>query len=488
MLGLVYLFTAKGHIEVVDTEYSIRTALSIVDNGKLLIDPPASLNEAAVNYFRGISNIPNQPETNGKIYSPYGIGLSIIFIPYVLLSKILGWLTGIELRLILDFILSFYNIPFAILGLYFFHKTTTLLGASNLKSSLLTVFLGVGTCYWKYTVTDFSEISQGSILLVILYIIIKKDKNMWYKLSFLYSFLVLLKLTYFIFLPLLLIYFIKENFRLNPTFIINNFLKSSSFLVPTCIFIAVTNTIRFYSPFKTGYGNNITFNIDFFFRDWFDYLISLDRGILSFSPILFISLIGIFFITKRYINSFLIIGIIVLIWYLTMCFWVSLQGGFCWGNRLLVPIIPLIVLPLVFLDFRKASCKLLLFPTLIGSIIIQLAGSFTKVHEIILIKLEIQELSNQIHQSQLWIAIKLFLNKIKSPNAEYLASSFGIDNSDLINLSNYNTFHGFNLWVVHLLNHFGLMNYSHTAGILILFITIISCFTLLRINKIYTQK
>ena len=101
----------KGHIEVVDTEYSIRTALSIVDNGTLLIDPPASLNEPAVNYFRGISNIPNQPETKGKIYSPYGIGLSIIFIPYVTLSKILGWLTGIELRLILDFILSFYNIP-----------------------------------------------------------------------------------------------------------------------------------------------------------------------------------------------------------------------------------------------------------------------------------------------------------------------------------------------------------------------------------------
>ena len=93
------------------------------------------------------------------------------------------------------------------------------------------------------------------------------------------------------------------------------------------------------------------------------------------------------------------IGVIVMIWYLTMCFWVSLQGGFCWGNRLLVPIIPLIVLPLLFLDFQKASCKLLLFPTLIGSIIIQFAGSFTKVHEIILIKLEIQELSNKFNKT-----------------------------------------------------------------------------------------
>ena len=302
MLGLIYLFTAKGHIEVVDTEYSIRTALSIVDNGSLLIDPPASLNEAAVNYFRSISNITNQKEAEGKIYSAYGIGLSIIFIPFVLFSKTLGWLTGIELRLILDFVLSFYNIPFAILGLYFFQKITLLLGASTLRSSLITVFLGLGTCYWKYTVTDFSEISQGCIILMVLYTMLKKDKYMWYKLSLFYSFLVLLKLTYFIFLPLLLVYFITENLRQSPTNTLNNFLKSSSFLLPTCIFIAVTNAIRFHSPFKTGYGNNIKFSMDFFFRDWFDYLLSLDRGILPFNPILFISLISIFFITKRYIK------------------------------------------------------------------------------------------------------------------------------------------------------------------------------------------
>ena len=60
---------------------------------------------------------------------PYGIGLSLIFIPFVLLSKIITWLTGIDFNL-LDFILSFYNIPF-ILGLYFFQKITLQLGSSK---------------------------------------------------------------------------------------------------------------------------------------------------------------------------------------------------------------------------------------------------------------------------------------------------------------------------------------------------------------------
>ena len=91
-----------------------------------------------------------------------------------------------------------------------------------------------------------------------------------------------------------------------------------------------------------------------------------------------------------------------------MCFWVSIKGGYCWGNRLLVPIVPLLLLPMVFLKIDKVYMKILLFLTLIGSTIIQFAGSFTKVHEIIEIKLNIQQLSEQNQISQLWLGIKLF--------------------------------------------------------------------------------
>jgi hypothetical protein len=77
------LITEKGHIEIIDTKYSIRTALSIVDNGSLLIDPP---DVVAVQNFA-------QPETTNKIYSPYGIGLSDIFIHFFISCQLLAWLT-----------------------------------------------------------------------------------------------------------------------------------------------------------------------------------------------------------------------------------------------------------------------------------------------------------------------------------------------------------------------------------------------------------
>lgn len=373
-----------------------------------------------------------------------------------------------ELRLILDFVLSFYNIPFAILGLYFFQKITLLFGASTKKSIFMTVVLGVGTCFWKYSVTDFSEISQSCLILGIFYTILKRNKNIWQNLSFYYSCLLLIKLTYFIYLPCLLVYFFSENMRGNGREIRNNLFKASVYFVPTCSFIALINFLRFNNVFESGYGHVIKFSLDFFLRDWLGYLLSFDRGIITFNPILIISFIGIFCVPNNYRRSFMFIGVTAFVWYLTMCFWVSWQGGFCWGNRLLVPIIPLLLLPLVFLKFDSIFSKILFSLTLLGSIIIQFAGSFTKVHEIILIKIKIQELTDQIPHSQLLRGLELFYHKLRSPNAEYIISEFGTKSTEIINLTSYNTFHGFNLWIVHFLNHAGFKNYSFWVGILVL--------------------
>ena len=478
MLGLIYLLTAKGHIEIVDTEYSIRTALSIVENGSLLIQPPDG---------NAVQNFP-LPTIKEKNYSPYGIGLSLIFIPFVLFSKILVWLTGIDLRILLDFILSFYNIPFAILGLYFFQKIALQLGATRNKSIFMTVCLAIGTCYWKYTVSDFSEIAQSCLILGVIYSILDRNKNMWKNLSFYYSFLVLIKLTYFIYLPFLFVYFLFENIRNKGSIILLNFLKSCTYIVPTCIFIALLNFFRFSNIFESGYGSAIKFSIDFLIRDWFGYLCSYERGVLTFNPILFLSLAVLFFIPHQYKKSITIIGLTALIWYFTMCFWVSWQGGYCWGNRLLTPIVPLLLLPLVFLDFNKMLNKIFLALALIGSTTIQVAASFTKIHEIIEIKLSIQRFTEQVPLSQLWRGIELFFLKVKSPNAEYLASNFGVDINQVVSLRNFDTFHGYNLWLVHLLNHFDLKKFTHPAGIVILFITITLCFTLMRVHKINIQK
>ena len=97
-----------------------------------------------------------------------------------------------------------------------------------------------------------------------------------------------------------------------------------------------------------------------FLRDWFDYLFSMQRGILPFNPILLISSLGWFFLPKENRKFFFLIGSIALSWFILMCFWKSFQGGYCWGNRLLIPILPLLVLPLAFVSLDRKLVQLAL--------------------------------------------------------------------------------------------------------------------------------
>jgi len=59
----------------------------------------------------------------------------------------------------------------------------------------------------------------------------------------------------------------------------------------------------------------------------------------------------------------------------------KLHGGWCWGNRVLVPILPIIFIPFIFVSIKsRASKSILLFLTL-ASGGFQLTAVCTKTHE-----------------------------------------------------------------------------------------------------------
>ena len=149
---LLLIITAKGHLEIIDTEYSVRTAFAILEDGLMLIEPVDQ---------RVIDRLPEINGTN-KIYSQYGIGLAIIFIPAVILGKFVAFFNSIDERVLIDFILSFYNVPFALLGLYFFRSILLHFEITQRRANICMILLFTCTGFWKYSVTDFSEITQVS--------------------------------------------------------------------------------------------------------------------------------------------------------------------------------------------------------------------------------------------------------------------------------------------------------------------------------------
>ena len=419
------------------------------------------------------------PKIDGtnKIYSQYGLGLVAIFLPIVSLGKIVAIFFNIDQRIIIDFLLSFYNVPFAILGLYSFRSILVQLGTTQAKATTWMLLLFCCTGFWKYSVTDFSEITQVAFLLGAINSLLLKKRSKWKHVSFWLSLLVMMKLVYIILLPVFFVYAISsETEKINLQTARCRCLDFCLFLIPAALFLAYMNYMRFGSIFETGYGSQAaSFSWDFFQRDWFDYLFSMQRGIFPFNPILFLSSLGWFFLPKENRKFFFFIGLIVLSWFILMCFWKSFQGGYCWGNRLLIPILPLLFLPIAFISFDRKLVQLALLIAVVFSCVIQISSVCTKTHELSVLRTEIHSLTKLYTPPQLPSTIRLFWHKLSNDSTVVPASALGVPSHESFDLSSYESFQGFNLWAVHGLKFLGLQHicFAFSWGLLALIIAIL---------------
>ena len=460
LLAILLVITAKGHLEIIDTDYSVRTAIAIIEDGSLLIEP---VDQRVIDRF---------PQIKGtdKIYSQYGIGLAIIFIPVVLIGKFIAIFTSIDQRVFIDFILSFYNVPFALLGLYFFRSILLHSEITLRKANFCMIVLLTSTGYWKYSVTDFSEITQICFLLGAVNCSLSKNPKKWKWVSLWCALLVTVKLVYVVLLPLFFIYAIFQNSNsLNKEVFITRFLDFSSFILPIGIFLALLNFLRFGSIVESGYGSEASsFSLQFLQRDWLDYLISFQRGIFPFNPILLFSIIGCFFLPKGKSRFFLFIGSIIVAWYFLMCLWKSYLGGYCWGNRLLVPIIPFCFIPFAFLPFEKKLVRISVCAVIIMSIVIQIAAVFTKIHETSVLRSKIYEETGLHTPPQLISNILVFTHKLSNDSAYISASVLRVDTDSIIDLSEFESFYGFNLWPIHALKFLELQSLCYPLSLTLL--------------------
>ena len=332
------------------------------------------------------------------------------------------------------------------------------------------------TGFWKYSVTDFSEITQVAFLLGAINSMLLKKSSKWKHVSFWLALLVMMKLVYVLLLPIFFVYAIlSETEKINIQTTSSRFFNFCLFLFPAGLFLASMNYMRFGSIFESGYGSQASsFSWEFFLRDWFDYLFSMQRGILPFNPILLISSLGWFFLPKENRKFFFLIGSIALSWFILMCFWKSFQGGYCWGNRLLIPILPLLVLPLAFVSLDRKLVQLALMIAAVFSSVIQISSVCTKTHEVSVLRNEIYSQTKLEPPPQLPSTVRLFWHKLSNHSTVVPASALGVSSHESFDLSSYESFHGFNLWAVHGLKFLGLQHicFAFSWGLLVLIIAI----------------
>ncbi len=145
-------------------------------------------------------------------------------------------------------------------------------------------------------------------------------------------------------------------------------------LLPFAAGLLWHNVLRFGDPFQFGYAGESFTTAPW--RGILGLLISPGKGVFFYAPPLILSLI----LWPRFRRAHPALGeFLALAWMTALPFygmWWAWDGGWCWGPRFLVPLIPLSGLPLIMLP-RQRVWRGIAAALILAGIVIQAAAVLT---------------------------------------------------------------------------------------------------------------
>ncbi|MEM5829477.1 MAG: hypothetical protein QW040_01780 [Candidatus Aenigmatarchaeota archaeon] len=275
---------------------------------------------------------------------------------------------------------------FSALSVVLVYKISEFFIKNNATRLFLTIVYGLGTSIFPYSLTFQSEAVSTFLTFLAFYILFinkQREERKIFHTNFssgiFLGYSVVTNPFVILTVPLLSAYcfysFKKKENKLSfifgillgilPLLIYNHFVFSNVF-----------NTFSYYSStifrlflFKLssiGYGELIPFNRYFAGLDYNIHVIFMRllfypaRGLFFHYPILLFSLLGLYFMKKKFKAEAILIISIFLVFVIANSLYFSWSGGLCFGPRYLAPLAPFLSLPLAFI-FKKNLIKYLLF-------------------------------------------------------------------------------------------------------------------------------
>ncbi len=438
---VVYAFSAKGHIQVSDTTFSVRTAEAILTSGRLEIAPEGRYTFTA---------------SDGRSYSKYGIGLPLYLLPLVAAGRGSAAIAGLPPAEVIGFLISFASIPFSLLSLILLNLLLQRLGVAVNSAQWLMVALGLGTLCWRYACYDVSEAMQMGLLLLAAYGVIRGDTRHVTAGGLGFAGLVLVKVVYAAFLPVFLAFLLAPPPR-GGTRTGRAALFASPVLLALCT-IAILNHARFASILETGYGEEAyEFSLAQLWYAIPSLFFTLDNGLFVFCPVAILGVLGCRAFVRRCPREGALCGAIVALNLIIAGTWHSWEGRWVWGPRFLVPAIPFWLLPIAFwLGPRPTRARFATAGAVtLFSMLLQIPGILVKdqeIHHIRYVMLTPWEQKSFPPDS---VAVYVLLwHKLSQGDEVYHASEFGIPGDRQLDVSFAQSFAGLNLWTEHAARRF----------------------------------
>jgi len=288
-------------------------------------------------------------EVDDRIYSKFGIGESLLLIPMLLVARGSGIILtcggpGWE-RLVL----SFFNTGVVALSALVFYLTTAAYNKSPSVRRNFTLLLVFTTPLWHYSKTLFPE-PLCALGLITAFGLIRFGRPLLAGLV--WGFLLSVRLDLFIMIPCWFVFMPDRSWKNISRFVLG--------LIPGIILVAGYNYARFGSIVTTGFGDPDERFSTPLLLGLGGLLFSPGKSIFLYAPVLLLLPVAWWKFKKIEPHSAWLILSSALVYTVLHAKWYAWMGGWCWGPRRLVPLLPLLFVPLLMLEGRQTRWRRLL--------------------------------------------------------------------------------------------------------------------------------
>lgn len=342
LLLACYLVTYIGYIQSSDGLAVFATTESFVRRG-----------EADMNQLLWMENQQGNIGPDGNLYSRKGLGMTLLAAPFVWLALIWQRLGLVETALILNPILTAATAALI-------YRTGIRLRWERAPAIATALLYGLATLAWPYTQEFFSEPASAFGLFGAFYGLLSFMQSgrkrylalggLAWGLAYLSRNVNLITLpVYVVALWLVLDRHIRRTRGSSITWqqtLRQEWRPLVSFLIPVVAAGLISlwwNWFRFGNIFDSGYVESESFS-----GNWLQGLFGLTvgpaRGIIWYSPILLLAVPGAVWFWRHARRVLWIVLAISLLYLVVYAKWYMWHGGYAWGPRFLVPILPFLAL------------------------------------------------------------------------------------------------------------------------------------------------
>lgn len=356
--GLVLsILFSSGQIENPDTHLRLTQTRTILDDNKFGL--PDDVGEDS----HGNISI----NKDGKRFMVYNPGQTIIFIPIYYIANLVST-DEANAYYFSAFCVSFLNYMIHALCAFILFKIALLIGAVKKQAYLVSIFFGLTSYSFVFAQSTYEHHFEMFFILLSVYFSLKKDTNHAGLLSgLMLSLGLVFRTTSILAVPAILLLQKNNNERL----------KVLMSLTIGVVFVLLYNYYRFGNPLETGYSLAWSLahsdKFDFWsfsgFPDaFFGFLFSPGKGLIFFSTTIVIALFGIKTFWKKQRLIFYAILLISAAYLIIFSLNFAWHGSiWSYGPRYILPIIPFLYLPIIYLKPHKW-----VFVTLLLAFILQI--------------------------------------------------------------------------------------------------------------------